>query len=111
MIYVGLKPLYHIIKMKDFCPFAEVLQFIKQRNYLLLESVKKIAHRWQGLRPLEESTPLTFAKFLLSDSLSRMIHFIRAFKFNSLKIYPVVVASSGVLTDLGLIPDLPPTGM
>lgn len=96
MIYLGLKPLYNIIKMKDFGPFAEVVQFIKQKNYLFLGSVKKIARKWQGLRALEGSTPLTFAKFLLSDSLSRMIHFIMAFKFNSLEIYPVVVESSGV---------------
>lgn len=82
--------------MKDLPLFTEVVQFIKHRNYLFLGSMKKVALKWHGLRALfEESTPLTFAKFL-SAYLSRMIHFIMAFQFNSLEIYPVVVESSAV---------------
>lgn len=81
--------------MKDF-HFTEV-QFIKQRNYLFLGSVKKVARKRQGLREIfQESTPLIFAKFLLSAFLPRMIYFIMAFKFNSLDMYPMVVESSGV---------------
>lgn len=64
--------------------------------------MKKVAGKRQGLREVfQESTPLPFARFLLSAFLSRMIHFIMAFKFNSLDMYPVVVESS----DLVLIPD------
>ena len=69
----------------------EMVQFIKQD--LFLGSEKKVAGKWQGLRALcEESAPLIFAKFLLSVFLSRMIHFIIAFKFHSTEVYSVVRA-------------------
>lgn len=95
-VYLGLK--IHVLSSNEtlLSLFAEITQFIKHKNYLFFGNVKKVAYKWQRLGELfEESTPLTFAKFLLSPFLSRMIHFIMAFKCNSLEMYLVVLEGRG----------------